>query len=35
MAEFCFVTGMSPTEYRKLTGVEYLAFIKVIEERQQ
>jgi hypothetical protein len=33
MATFCLITGMSPTEFRKLTLAEYKAFIEAIEER--
>jgi len=31
MANFCLATGLAPTEYRKLTWVEYLSFIDQIE----
>jgi hypothetical protein len=33
MAQFCLVTGLSPADYRSLTGAEYEAFIKAVEER--
>lgn len=33
MALFCTLTKMSPGDYRKLTMLEYVQFIKVIEER--
>lgn len=33
MALFCTLTRMPPSEFRKLTLVEYVQFIQVIEER--
>jgi hypothetical protein len=34
MAEFCFVTKMSPSEYRALTLYEYHAFVKALQPSQ-
>lgn len=33
MAMFCTVLRMSPSEYRSLTLIQYLAFIKAFAER--
>jgi hypothetical protein len=33
MAEFCLATGISPSEYRKLTLIEMMALVKA-RERQ-
>jgi len=34
MAEFVIATGVSPSEYRKLTGTEYLAFATEVHRRR-
>lgn len=33
MATFCSATKMPPSEYRRLTLVEYQAFINALEQR--
>jgi hypothetical protein len=33
MAEFVIATGVSPSEYRKLTEVEYSAFANEVHRR--
>jgi hypothetical protein len=33
MAQFCLATQMSPTEYRQLTQVEYLAYVEVLSAK--
>jgi hypothetical protein len=30
MAQFCSATGMSPSEYKKLTLIEYMEFLKIL-----
>jgi hypothetical protein len=30
MAQFCLATQMSPTEYRQLTQIEYVAFVETL-----
>jgi hypothetical protein len=32
MAQFCQAFGMSPTEYRRLTMIEFREFLKVLEK---
>lgn len=34
-AEFIMATGISPSEYDKLTLTEYRAFIEVVNERRK
>lgn len=33
MAQFCLATNMSPTEYRQLTQIEYVAFVHTLEAK--
>jgi hypothetical protein len=33
MAEFCIATRMTPTEYRKLTILEFGEFVKALDGR--
>jgi hypothetical protein len=33
MADFCIAAKMSPSEYRKLTATEYIAFINALSNR--
>jgi hypothetical protein len=33
MADFCVATKMSPSEFRKLTATEYIAFIDALSTR--
>ena len=33
MANFCLATGISPSEYRKLTLVETMAFANALERQ--
>jgi len=35
MAEFCMVTKMSPSEFKQLTLVQYLAFLDVIKQMNE
>lgn len=33
MAEFCIASGMSPSEYRSLTALEFQEFLRVLQKR--
>jgi len=35
MAEFCIVSGMSPSDYRSLTALEMGEFIRLLERRSR
>jgi hypothetical protein len=32
MAEFCIATQMQPSEFKKLTLLEYMEFLKVLDK---
>jgi hypothetical protein len=35
MARFVLATGVQPSEYRKLTSTEYIAFVSEVNRREQ
>jgi len=35
MSDFCIATGVSPSEYKRLTMAEYAAFTNTLEERNK